>query len=98
MGLYAKKQFTPFGDDELNIRLGGTYYHEFANPYQAADAGVVGLLGHYHMNGYETQRDRAVLATRFDYKRGRFNFYLEGSRFIEDDSTYSINAGLTYAF
>lgn len=98
LGLYAKKQFTPFGDDELNIRLGGTYYHEFANPYQAADAGVVGLLGHYHMNGYETQRDRAVLATRFDYKRGRFNFYLEGSRFIEDDSTYSINAGLTYAF
>ena len=98
LGLYAKRQFTPFGDDELNIRLGGTYYHEFANPYQAANAGVVGLLGQYHMNGYETQRNRAVLATRFDYKRGRFNFYLEGSRFIEDDSTYSVNAGLTYAF
>ena len=49
-------------------------------------------------SGYETQRDRAVLASRFDYKRGRFNFYLEGSRFIEDDSIYSINAGLTYAF
>jgi len=97
-GLYAKKRFTPFADDELSIRLGGTYYHEFANPYQAANAGVVGLVGRYHMNGYETQRDRAVLSTRFDYQRGRFRFYLEGSRFIEDDSTYSINAGLTYAF
>lgn len=98
LGLYAKKTFTPLGDDELNVRLGGTYYHEFNNPYQAAEAGVVGLLGSYHMNSYDTQRNRAVLSTRFDYKRGKFNFYLEGSRFIEDDSTYSLNAGLTYAF
>lgn len=98
LGLYAKKSFKPMGDDELNIRLGGTYYHEFNNPYQAVSAGIVGLQGRYHMNGYETQRNRAVLSSRFDYKRGKFNFYLEGSRFIEDDSTYSVNAGLTYAF
>lgn len=98
LGLYARKSFKPMGDDELNIRLGGTYYHEFNNPYQAVSAGIVGLQGRYHMNGYETQRNRAVLSSRFDYKRGKFNFYLEGSRFIEDDSTYSVNAGLTYAF
>lgn len=98
LGLYAKKSFKPMGDDELNIRLGGTYYHEFNNPYQAVSAGIVGLQGRYHMNSYETQRNRAVLSSRFDYKRGKFNFYLEGSRFIEDDSTYSANAGLTYAF
>ena len=98
LGLYAKKSFKPMGDDELNIRLGGTYYHEFNNPYQAVSAGIVGLQGRYHMNSYETQRNRAVLSSRFDYKRGKFNFYLEGSRFIEDDSTYSVNAGLTYAF
>lgn len=98
LGLYAKKSFKPMGDDELNIRLGGTYYHEFNTPYQAVSAGIVGLQGRYHMNSYETQRNRAVLSSRFDYKRGKFNFYLEGSRFIEDDSTYSVNAGLTYAF
>lgn len=98
LGLYAKKSFKPMGDDELNIRLGGTYYHEFNNPYQAVSAGIVGLQGRYHINSYETQRNRAVLSSRFDYKRGKFNFYLEGSRFIEDDSTYSVNAGLTYAF
>lgn len=98
LGLYAKKSFKPMGDDELNIRLGGTYYHEFNNPYQAVSAGIVGLQGRYHMNSYETQRNRAVLSSRFDYKRGKFNFYLEGSRFIEDDNTYSVNAGLTYAF
>lgn len=98
LGLYARKSFKPMGDDELNIRLGGTYYHEFNNPYQAVSAGIVGLQGRYHMNSYETQRNRAVLSSRFDYKRGKFNFYLEGSRFIEDDSTYSVNAGLTYAF
>lgn len=98
LGLYAKKSFKPMGDDELNIRLGGTYYHEFNTPYQAVSAGIVGLQGRYHMNSYETQRNRAILSSRFDYKRGKFNFYLEGSRFIEDDSTYSVNAGLTYAF
>lgn len=98
LGLYARKSFAPFGEDELNVRIGGTYYHEFNNPYQAAEAGVVGLLGSYHMNSYDAQRNRAVLSTRFDYKRGKFNFYLEGSRFIEDDNTYSLNAGLTYAF
>ena len=98
IGLYAKKSFNPMGDDELNVRLGGTYYHEFNNPYQAPEAQVAGLLGTYQMDSYDAQKDRAVLSTRFDYKRGKFNFYLEGRRYIEDDDTYSINAGLTYAF
>ena len=98
LGLYAKKSFSLTDEDELKIRLGGTYYHEFNNPYQAPKAGVVGLLGSYQMDSYEAQKDRAVLSARFDYKRGKFNFYLEGSSYIEDDDTYSINAGLTYAF
>lgn len=98
LGLYAKKSFSLTGEDELKIRLGGTYYHEFNNPYQAPKAGVVGLIGSYQMDSYETQKDRAVLSARFDYKRGKFNFYLEGNSYVEDDDTYSINAGLTYAF
>ena len=98
LGLYAKKSFSLTDEDELKIRLGGTYYHEFNNPYQAPKAGVVGLLGTYHMNSYDAQKDRAVLSVRFDYKRGKFNFYLEGNSYVEDDDTYSINAGLTYAF
>ena len=98
LGLYAKKSFSLTDEDELKIRLGGTYYHEFNNPYQAPKAGVVGLLGSYQMDSYDAQKDRAVLSARFDYKRGKFNFYLEGNSYIEDDDTYSINAGLTYAF
>ena len=98
LGLYAKKSFSLTDEDELKIRLGGTYYHEFNNPYQAPKAGVVGLLGSYQMDSYEAQKDRAVLSARFDYKRGKFNFYLEGNSYIEDDDNYSINAGLTYAF
>ena len=98
LGLYAKKSFSLTGEDELKIRLGGTYYHEFNNPYQAPKAGVVGLIGSYQMDSYEAQKDRAVLSARFDYKRGKFNFYLEGNSYVEDDDTYSINAGLTYAF
>ena len=98
LGLYAKKSFSLSDEDEVKIRLGGTYYHEFNNPYQAPKAGVVGLLGTYHMDSYDAQKDRAVLSARFDYKRGKFNFYLEGNSYVEDDDTYSINAGLTYAF
>ncbi len=98
LGLYAKKSFSLTGEDELKIRLGGTYYHEFNTPYQAPKAGVVGLLGSYQMDSYDAQKDRAVLSARFDYSRGKFNFYLEGNSYVEDDDTYSINAGLTYAF
>ena len=98
LGLYAKKSFHLSDEDELKLRLGGTYYHEFNNPYQAPKAGIDGLIGHYQMESYDAQKDRAVLSARFDYKSGKFNFYLEGNHYVEDDDTYSINAGLTYAF
>lgn len=98
LGLYAKKKFSLGEDDEIRIRLGGTYYHEFNNPYKAAEAGIVGLNGRYHMGSYEAQRNRGVFSARLDYKRGRFNFYIEGNQFVEDDSTYSLNAGINYAF
>lgn len=98
IGLYAKKKFSLGDDDEIRIRLGGTYYHEFNNPYEAAEAGIIGLNGKYHLSSYEAQRNRGVFSARLDYKRGKFNFYLEGNRFVEDDDTYSLNAGINYAF
>ncbi len=98
IGLYAKKDFELTQDDVLKLRLGGTYYHEFNNPYQAAKARVDGLSGSYHMDNYDAQKDRGVLSARADYKHNDFNFYAEINKYLEEDAGYSVNAGVGYRF
>ncbi|MBO5443119.1 MAG: hypothetical protein J6A33_04970 [Alphaproteobacteria bacterium] len=98
LGLYAKKEYELTEDDVLKLRLGGTYYHEFNNPYQAAKARIDGLNGSYHMDSYDAQRDRGVLSARADYKHNEFNFYAEINKYLEEDDGYSINAGVGYRF
>ena len=98
IGLYATKTVEFANKGKLNLRAGGTYYHELANPFKAQKARMTDADIRYRVNGYEADRDRAVISFRMDYGYEQFNVYGEFSKFIEKDDGYAINAGLGYKF
>lgn len=98
IGLYAKKTFSIKEDDDLSLRVGGTYYHEFNNPYQAAKARIAGMAGSFTMDDYDTERDRAILSFRMDYKHDEFDFFFEANKYLERDDGYALNLGMGYRF
>lgn len=98
IGLYARKSFSIMEENDLTLRAGGSWYHEFNNPYQAARARIVGMLGSYQMDTYDVERDRGIFSVRMDYKHDRFDFYFEANKFLEEDDGYALSAGLGYKF
>ena len=98
LGLYARKSFSIMEENDLTLRAGGSWYHEFNNPYQAARARIAGMLGSYQMDTYDVERDRGILSVRMDYKHDRFDFYFEANKFLEEDDGYALSAGLGYKF
>ena len=98
IGLYARKSFSIMEENDLTLRAGGSWYHEFNNPYQAARARIAGMLGSYQMDTYDVKRDRGIFSVRMDYKHDRFDFYFEANKFLEEDDGYALSAGLGYKF
>ncbi len=98
IGLYARKSFSIMEENDLTLRAGGSWYHEFNNPYQAARARIAGMLGSYQMDTYDVERDRGIFSVRMDYKHDRFDFYFEANKFLEEDDGYAHSAGLGYKF
>lgn len=98
IGLYARKSFSIMEENDLMLRAGGSWYHEFNNPYQAARARIAGMLGSYQMDTYDVERDRGIFSVRMDYKHDRFDFYFEANKFLEEDDGYALSAGLGYKF
>ncbi len=98
IGLYAVKEIELGEKGKINLRAGGTYYHELANPFQAQKARMTDAGINYFVNSYDARRDRAVLSLRLDYRYKQFNLYSEFSKYIETDDAYAINAGLGYKF
>lgn len=98
IGLYARKSFSIMEENDLTLRAGGSWYHEFNNPYQAARARIAGMLGSYQMDTYDVERDRGIFSVRMDYKHDRFDFYFEANKFLEEDDGYALSAGLGYKF
>lgn len=98
IGLYARKSFSIMEENDLTLRAGGSWYHEFNNPYQAARARIAGMLGSYQMDTYDVERDRGILSVRMDYKHDRFDFYFGANKFLEEDDGYALSAGLGYKF
>lgn len=98
IGLYARKSFSIMEKNDLTLRAGGSWYHEFNNPYQAARARIAGMLGSYQMDTYDVERDRGIFSVRMDYKHDRFDFYFEANKFLEEDDGYALSAGLGYKF
>lgn len=98
IGFYARKSFSIMEENDLTLRAGGSWYHEFNNPYQAARARIAGMLGSYQMDTYDVERDRGIFSVRMDYKHDRFDFYFEANKFLEEDDGYALSAGLGYKF
>ncbi len=98
IGLYAVKEFELGEKGKINLRAGGTYYHELADPFKAQKARMTDAGLNYHVNSYDARRSRAVLSLRLDYRYKQFNLYSEFSKYIEDEDAYAINAGLGYKF
>lgn len=98
IGLYARKSFSIMEENDLTLRAGGSWYHEFNNPYQAARARIANMLGSYQMDTYDVERDRGIFSVRMDYKHDRFDFYFEANKFLEEDDGYALSAGLGYRF
>ena len=98
IGLYARKSFSIMEENDLTLRAGGSWYHEFNNPYQAAKARIYGMFGDYQMDTYDVERDRGILSVRMDYKHDRFDFYFEANKFLEENNGYALSAGLGYKF
>ena len=98
VGLYATKLFE-FGEaHSLKLRAGGTYYHEFGDPYRAQKARLAGTDVSYRINSYNASRGRGVVSLRADYKYNQFDLYGEFTKFIEENGGYAINAGMGYRF
>ena len=98
LGLYARKSFSIMAENDLTLRAGGSWYHEFNNPYRAARARIANMLGSYQMDAYDVERDRGILSVRMDYKHEGFDFYFEANKFLEEDDGYALSAGLGYRF
>lgn len=98
IGLYAVKEIELGEKGKINLRAGGTYYHELGDPFKAQKARLNDAGIRYRVNAYDADRDRAVLSLRMDYRYQQFNLYGEFSKFIEKDDGYAINAGLGYKF
>ena len=97
-GLYAVKAFQLSEEDTLKFRVGGTYYHEFNNSFRASKAQMNGMAGSFHMESYETQRNRGVLSLSANWRHQMMNFYLQLSQYLEDTSATQIDAGVRYNF
>ncbi len=98
LGLYARKSFSIKDENDLTLRAGGSWYHEFNNPYQAARARIAGMVGSYQMDSYDAERDRGILTFRMDYKHEGFDFYFEANKFLEESDGYALSAGMGYKF
>ena len=98
LGLYLKKIWQLDETDELKLRAGGTWYHEFNNSFQNVRAHMAGMVGSYEMDGYSVERDRGILSVRADYRHGEFDVYFSAEKFLEEDDGYALNFGAAFRF
>ena len=100
IGLYIKKSFSDEKYGKLTARLGGAYYHEFANPYRRIRAGFADGVGSFSINDYAGiySRDRAVLSAMLNYEYKRIALYLKYNRFIQRKNSQNLDMGVKYNF
>ena len=103
LGLYASKRI-PFENSTLGIRMGGAYYHEFADPYSDIDARMHQMNGGYTLSGkgleegLKNKRDRGLLSAKVSYDWRDWSFYASFTQFIENDTRLNANLGASLKF
>ncbi|MCL2085909.1 autotransporter outer membrane beta-barrel domain-containing protein, partial [Candidatus Saccharibacteria bacterium] len=98
IGLYARRAFALSEDDTLKFRVGGGYYRELNNSFQASQASMAGMAGRFHMNSYDLEKNRGVISASASWQHKMMNFYLQVSQFIESVSATQVDAGVRYEF
>ena len=100
IGLFIKKSFTSEKYGKLTARLGGAYYHEFADPDRRLRAGFADGNGTFDINDYADiySRDRAVLSAMLDYEYKRIALYLKYNRIIQRKDSQNFDMGVKYNF
>lgn len=99
-GMYIKKNMRFSEISRLKMKIGGMWYHEFANPYQSLRARHRGMVGKYRLRdktGIYNQ-NRGVLKAEIEYDWRALTFYLIWRQFMEDENPMSLNAGVKYKF
>ena len=99
IGLYASKEFNLEKYGRFKGRLGGSYYHEWAQPYHSIKAHLRNTDGSYKIESDDIfKRDRFMIGADITYSYQEFDLYLRGSTYIEHDDVTVINAGIKYNF
>ncbi len=96
LGLYFTKKVDFTNASKLQLRFGGTYYREMADPYSSVTAGFVDTDGTYKIRGYKNGRDRGVLSMQANYNIDQFDIYVKASQYIEKNSNLLLQAGMKY--
>ena len=98
-GLYLSKEAVYGENGRLKGRLGGSYYRELSQPYHTMRARVNDTEGYYLIESSDIfDRNRTILRADVAFSYKAWEFYLRGSRFMEDRHTTVINAGIKYNF
>lgn len=98
-GLYLSKEAVYGENGRLKGRLGGSYYRELSQPYHTMRARVNDTEGYYLIESSDIfDRNRTILRADIALSYKAWEFYLRGSRFMEDKHTTVINAGIKYNF
>ena len=100
IGLFLKKEVKMEKYGKLGFKIGGVYYHEFAEPYDDIRARHNGASGWYSINDYANlyQRDRAVLEAAVDYEYKDIALYAKYNRLIQKNDPQLFDLGIKYKF
>ncbi len=98
LGLYLQKQISFNDQNLLQIRFGGSWYHEFNNEYQAVKARINNMDGEFATDSYQTDKDHGLFSLNGEYRSGNFSLYGEAAYDLGTDDNWIFNGGLKYAF
>jgi hypothetical protein len=99
-GLFVKKELMDSKYGKLTARLGGVYYHEFAEPYKNIRAGFRGGQGSFTINDFANiyNRDRAVLSAALNWDYKQINLYARYQQMLQELDTKNFDLGVKYNF
>ena len=98
LGLYLQKQISLTDQNLLQIRFGGSWYHEFNNEYQAVKARINDMDGEFAMDRCQTDKDHGLFSVNGEYRSGNFSLYGEAAYDLGTDDNWIFNGGAKYAF
>ena len=101
LGVFLKKEVKMEKYGKLGFKIGGVYYHEFADPYRDITLRHKDALGSwYRINDYANlyQRDRAVLEAVIDYAYKDLALYVKYNKLIQKNNPDLFDMGLKFNF